>query len=82
MSSTFGSAFDGLAFGLRGPGSRFMKEFEMAKRDFGSSSRRDEIFEIPLVMQDVEESENYEPEEGNVKFNTYVLLISWLCHRI
>jgi hypothetical protein len=73
MSSTFGPDFDNLPFVLRGPGSKFMKEFEMVKRDFGSNTRRDEIFEIPLAMRGVEESENYEPDEGNVRFSVYVL---------
>jgi hypothetical protein len=74
MSSTFGSSFDNLPFGLIGPGSKFMKEFEITKRDFGSSSRRNEIFEIPLVMREVEESANYDPDEGNVRFNTYTIV--------
>jgi hypothetical protein len=73
MSSTFGTVFDNLPFGLKGPGSRFMKEFEIVKRDFGSNSRHDETFEIPLAMRGVEESVNYEPEEGNVRFNVYIL---------
>jgi hypothetical protein len=72
MSSTFGEKFDSLPFAVRGPGSRFMKEFELIKRDFGTSSRLHDTFEVQLGMDGLEESENYDPDMRNVMFTTYV----------
>ena len=72
MSRTFGAAFDMLPFERKGPGSRFMRDFESIKRDFGLNQGRDETFEVTLAMPGVEDSEYYEAGEGLVKFNLYV----------
>ncbi|KAE8364462.1 hypothetical protein BDV27DRAFT_128405 [Aspergillus caelatus] len=49
MSDRFGDAFDNLPMRRKGPGSEFMKQFEIIKRDFGSSDESD-YFELPLNM--------------------------------
>lgn len=49
MLDRFGDAFDNLPMRRKGPGSEFMKQFEIIKRDFGSSDESD-YFELPLNM--------------------------------
>ncbi|KAK6828704.1 hypothetical protein RU639_003752 [Aspergillus parasiticus] len=49
MSDRFGDAFDNLPMRRKGPGSEFMKKFEIIKRDFGSSDESTD-FELPLNM--------------------------------
>ncbi|KAJ5673177.1 hypothetical protein N7507_002304 [Penicillium longicatenatum] len=61
MSRTFGSAFDKVSFEKRGPGSRFMKDFEGLKRDFGASNQLD-LFEVDLPMPGVSDPEHYDSE--------------------
>ena len=67
MSDTFGSSFDELKFERIGPGSYFMKDFEMYKRDFGSDSDLDREYEIRLNMPDAGDSELYDADESTVK---------------
>lgn len=67
MSQTFGKAFDDLKFDKKGPGSRFMIEFEGHKKDFGSSTDLNKVYEINLVMPQAEESANYDSDECVVK---------------
>jgi hypothetical protein len=70
MAEKFGEAFQNIPFHLKGPGSAMMKEFECIKRDFGVSNFLDDTHEVTLVMRDVEESENYDPLTGQVKFDS------------
>ena len=49
MSDRFGDAFDSLPMKRKGPGSEFMKNFEVIKRDFGNSDE-ERIFELPINM--------------------------------
>ncbi|KAI9866990.1 MAG: hypothetical protein M1813_000388 [Trichoglossum hirsutum] len=67
MSNKFGDKFNNLPFSNKGPGSRFMKEFECCKRDYGSNS--DVEYEFTLVMKDVEDSEFYDADQGLVKMH-------------
>jgi hypothetical protein len=50
MSERFGTAFDEIPLKRKGPGSEFMKKFELVKRDFGFS-REDKVNELPLRMK-------------------------------
>lgn len=67
MSRKFGANFDRLKFEKKGPGSRFMKDFEVNKRDFGSSDDLDQVYEINLVMPGVSYSDHYDDDESVVK---------------
>lgn len=67
MSEKFGDNFDYLlSFEKKGPGSRFMKEFEAVKRDFGNSDEPHQTFEIPLNMHGVKDSDIYDTDESVV----------------
>jgi len=70
MSNTFGDAFRDLPFSKRGPGSNFMKEFERIKKDFGSTSLSDDTHEVTLVMEGVEDTDNYDSATGIVMFDS------------
>jgi len=74
MSKKFGPAFDNLPYEKTGPGSRFMKEFESHKRDFGSASLYED-YEVTLIIPGAQDSVNYEGDEKLVKFFKYVLHI-------
>ncbi|PYI02703.1 actin-like ATPase domain-containing protein [Aspergillus sclerotiicarbonarius CBS 121057] len=50
MSNRFGDSFDLLPMKRKGPGSDFMKKFEIIKRDFGHSDDNT-LFELPLNMK-------------------------------
>lgn len=65
MSENFGAAFDSLPYDKKGPGSRFMKDFEGRKRDFSSSNLSGDC-EVTLRMPDAPESDFYDPEESIV----------------
>jgi hypothetical protein len=67
MSRTFGTLFDNLRFEKIGPGSRFMKDFESCKRDFGHSNDLDREYEINLVIPGAPDSAFYDSEESIVK---------------
>ncbi|KAK8161276.1 hsp70-like protein [Phyllosticta citrichinensis] len=70
MANTFGDAFLSLPSKKRGPGSSFMRSFEIAKRSFGSKLlgryRQDDI-EIDHINMDVAPCGNYDPDEATVK---------------
>jgi molecular chaperone DnaK (HSP70) len=66
MSNIFGGSFDNLKFEKKGPGSRFMKAFESAKKDFGTSDDLDQVYELDLVMNGVGQSDYYNDEESVV----------------
>ncbi|KAF2131051.1 hsp70-like protein [Dothidotthia symphoricarpi CBS 119687] len=75
MSQTFGRKFDQLKFEKKGPGSRFMKEFECHKRDFGySDNLLDQLYELNLVIPQAEDSEFYDGDESVVKLNGRTML--------
>jgi molecular chaperone DnaK (HSP70) len=67
MSSTFGQNFDTMKFEKIGPGSRFMKDFESHKRDFGYSDNLDHVYEINLVIPFARDSEVYDTDECIIK---------------
>ena len=69
MTRIFGQRFEELKFEKIGPGSRFMKDFESNKRDFGYSSNLDQVFEINLVIPGASDSEHYNSEESVVKLD-------------
>lgn len=50
MSERFGNAFDEIPLKRKGPGSEFMKKFELVKRDFGFY-KEDKINELTLRMK-------------------------------
>lgn len=77
MSSRFGQDFDSLPAKKKGPGSRFMKEFESLKRDFGGTRNAQMKFEVPLVMKDAVYSSHYDIEECMVKFTKFVVYSSF-----
>ncbi|KAF1844825.1 actin-like ATPase domain-containing protein [Cucurbitaria berberidis CBS 394.84] len=74
MSRTFGQRFEILKFEKTGPGSRFMKDFESHKRDFGYSSNLDQIYEINLVIPGAQDSASYDTDESIVKLNGHAML--------
>jgi hypothetical protein len=68
MSKKFESPFDnGVKFEKKGPGSKFMKGFESAKRDFGRSSDHDQEFECSLLIPGARDSQYYDSDECLVK---------------
>lgn len=75
MSCRFGQDFDKLPAKKKGPGSRFMKEFESLKRDFGGQRNAQMKFEVPLVMKGVAYSEYYDEEECMVKLTRFVICL-------
>ncbi|OBT82580.1 hypothetical protein VE02_08680 [Pseudogymnoascus sp. 03VT05] len=68
LSKRFGSAFDNLPFGIKGPGGRFMSSFEMLKRDFGLIDNNDDR-DLGPVNLDVPDSEYYDLEDSTVKIS-------------
>jgi len=72
MCRKFGSKFeDGVKFEKKGPGSKFMKEFESAKRDFGHSNDPAQEFEVSLVIPGASDSRYYDTDESLVKISRY-----------
>lgn len=67
MESHFGDAYRSLKWEKKGPASKFMKDFESHKRDFGKSRDASRYYEMQLVMKDASESRYYDPDEGTVK---------------
>lgn len=70
MAVTFGDSFTNIPFEKRGPGSPFMQEFECCKRDFGGDQGLTAEHQVTLAMEGVEESLNYDADEGKVKFTS------------
>lgn len=50
MSERFGNSFDELPSRRKGPGSDFMKKFELIKRDFSGQEDSEDYYELPLNM--------------------------------
>lgn len=66
MSERFGPAFDNLPAKRKGPGSAFMRRFEVIKRNFGADSE-DTTHELELVMRCVQvDPEYYDEDESMV----------------
>ncbi|KAF4634009.1 hypothetical protein G7Y89_g4107 [Cudoniella acicularis] len=66
LSKRFGSAFDDLTFGQKGPGSKFMACFELLKRDFGLNEDR-EVRELSPLNLCLPDSEYYDDYDRTVK---------------
>lgn len=65
MSERFGVMFDAVPLSQKGPGSRFMREFEKVKRSFGANEDMSTREISPLTMK-IEDSEYYDLEERAV----------------
>jgi hypothetical protein len=78
MSKSFGEAFDNLNPDKKRPGSRFMKEFEGHKRDFGFLSQSDQQFEIELVIPGAQDSDIYDKDNSTVRLTRSVDSLSAL----
>lgn len=70
MSKRFGGAFDNMNPDKKRPGSRFMKEFEGHKRDFGSLGNHQK-FDIELVIPGAKDSDIYEQDNSTVILTQY-----------
>ncbi|KAK2850556.1 hypothetical protein FQN49_005545 [Arthroderma sp. PD_2] len=70
MSERFGEAFDKLPPKKKGPGSEFMKKFEIIKKDFGYKLLEEEVHEIPLNMT------VYNPNPGHFDEEERLILIT------
>jgi hypothetical protein len=69
MSNTFGSAFyERVPFEKKGPGSRFMRDFEWAKRGFAGPTAYLHDYECTLAIPGASDSVHYDTEEHRVKF--------------
>lgn len=66
MVKKFGVAFEKVSAATKGPGSRFMEDFESIKADFREDTDHGEMFELPLWM-DLPESESYDADERIVR---------------
>ncbi|PQE13098.1 Hsp70 family protein [Rutstroemia sp. NJR-2017a BBW] len=71
LSKRFGSAFDDLDFGQKGPGSKFMACFEMLKRDFGHNDDEEERELGPLNLG-LPDSEYYDSNDMQSLFDPVV----------
>ena len=69
LTRRYGDAFSSLPISKRGPGSRFMDEFEGAKKDFGSAGPR--TTSLRLIMKNIKKGDwncvQYDPEDGEVE---------------
>ncbi|KAJ5176311.1 uncharacterized protein N7482_002188 [Penicillium canariense] len=68
MLKMFGEGFEKIKFEKKGPGSRFMKDFEGHKRDFGAMNHSDQTFEVELVIPGAWDSAHYDSENSMVLF--------------
>lgn len=66
MSREFGDAYTSLSIKRRGPGSKFMRSFEHAKKSFGSPEMIRPTIEIEDLHMNAPSSRRYDPEEGIV----------------
>lgn len=72
MSERFGPAFDDLPTKKKGPGSTFMRYFEVLKRNFGHDNE-DTTHEIELPMRSLEvDPQYYDYDEQSVIISEYV----------
>jgi hypothetical protein len=69
MKQTFGTAFEDVEPYKKHPHSKFMKEFNSAKRDYGrlDDDSQGQEYEVSLLLR-AKDSEYYEADEGIVKF--------------
>jgi hypothetical protein len=73
MIKTFGEAYTSLPLKRRGPGSEFMRSFEVAKRSFGSEEAQRAMLEIDHIHMDTFDCSFYDSDEGCV-------LLPWYDH--
>nr|OQO22529.1 hypothetical protein B0A51_09680 [Rachicladosporium sp. CCFEE 5018] len=66
MSERFGSAWGQIEERRKGPGSKFMDQWERVKRSFGDTGD-ERNSELQLIIRDAPESQYYDEEEGMVK---------------
>lgn len=67
MAQNFGDNFmTRVAFEEKGPGSRFMKDFESAKRDFGHTDNPHQTFDMTLNIPGQKKCRNYDPDKSQV----------------
>ncbi|KAI5364531.1 Putative Heat shock protein 70 family [Septoria linicola] len=67
MERTFGDAYTGLPWHMRGPSSRLMQEFETVKRNFGKANTKRKPYQrISCFMAEATESMYYQ-DDGFVK---------------
>jgi hypothetical protein len=78
MSKRFGKSFEDLPFSQKGPGSRFMTNFETHKKSFGLSDDR-ENREIGPIRLDVPGSDYFDEDERSVILTQ---LVSWILQSI
>jgi len=71
MRKRFGKAFEEIEMRRKGPGSRFMNEWERVKRSFGAKGD-DQVKEIgPLNLKGVKSSQYFDDEDGMVRLTRY-----------
>lgn len=73
MRRRFGQAFDDVEPRRKGPGSRFMTQWEGVKRSFGQSGDYITKEIGPLNMKGVPDSQWYDSEDCSVKLTRYVV---------
>ena len=70
LTRRFGAHFTSLPLSKRGPGSKFMKDFEYIKNDFDGTNYQSTS--IQLIMRTLEDDDSqydldhYEPDEGEI----------------
>ena len=69
MTARYGSHYTDLPLKTRGPGSPFMKNFEMIRNDFNGRNYRNSS--LQLIMKDLTDGDpqcvNYDPDECQVE---------------
>ena len=66
MSQRFGAAWDQIEERRKGPGSRFMDQWERVKRSFGDAGD-DRVQELQLNIRGATDSQWYDEDENMVK---------------
>lgn len=69
LSSRFGTAFDDISYAQKGPGSIFMRSFEVAKCNFEGNEDEGEdqfAFDIGPLDLSIQNSEHYDPDDQTV----------------
>jgi hypothetical protein len=70
MTRQFGTAYTSLDMKKRGPGSNFMRNFEVVKRNFGDSDHDRDTFEIePIDLDLPAPSLKYDEDERAIKLS-------------
>lgn len=69
MKRTFKKHYQGLPRRAIGPGSSFMREFELCKQKFGEEGTVDRMWEVTLEMPNAGKSDHYDPVHKKVMFH-------------